>query len=421
MGSNFTFQGYIYITDTATCTSHSWNNRGFCTRCNVEFSITLENTTTWRIFRVSVDSAPIRNRPYSPDTIIRNLARNTEVTVVGEGRNSQGNLWYRLSDGTWVFSGNVTLVRNVTYTVTFNSQGGTAVANRTVNHGTAVGLLPTPTRTGHTLLGWWTEASGGEQISQNRIITSNRTFHARWQVITYTVTVKAGTGGTASGSGTVNHGLSHTVTATPNSGFEFEGWYDGNTRVSTNRSYSFIVGSNRTLQARFTPIPPPPTQPPTAPPTQPPTAPPTQPPTTAPPSNNYCGNCGFVISGNFCSNCGSPPTTTAPPMCCGSVVSGNFCSHCGKPNTPPAICNSICTHCNGNNRAKGRILGTTAEPTIFDALEIVKSIVGMDNIISKCGNARSAALIVPTRPTPNVPTIFDALEIVKHVVGMIVL
>jgi hypothetical protein len=79
-----------------------------------------------------------------------------------------------------------------------------------------------------------------------------------------------------------------------------------------------------------------------------------------------------------------------------------------------AIC-KICT--SGNPSRKGRVLGK-AEPDIFDALEIVKFIVGMDNALDKCGNALFAALITPTRPVPNVPTIFDALEIVKFIVGM---
>jgi hypothetical protein len=51
-------------------------------------------------------------------------------------------------------------------------------------------------------------------------------------------------------------------------------------------------------------------------------------------------------------------------------------------------------------------------------LEILKSIVGMSNRTTDCGNALYAALIMPTRATPNVPNIFDALEILKHIVGM---
>jgi predicted secreted protein len=80
-----------------------------------------------------------------------------------------------------------------------------------------------------------------------------------------------------------------------------------------------------------------------------------------------------------------------------------------------------CATCNlcksGNPPVKGRVLGNT-NSGIFDALEVLKSIVGMATVINDCGNALSAALIVPTRATPNVPNIFDALEVLKFIVGM---
>jgi|GEM_PF-6237155 len=42
-----------------------------------------------------------------------------------------------------------------------------------------------------------------------------------------------------------------TLTAVPENGYMFEGWYEGNTRVSTNSSYTFTVTVNRNLEARF--------------------------------------------------------------------------------------------------------------------------------------------------------------------------
>ena len=68
----------------------------------------------------------------------------------------------------------------------------------------------------------------------------------------YTVTVSAGTGGTVSGGGKVLDGSSCTVTARANSGYSFDGWYEGSSKVSSSASYTFTVSSNRTLTARFT-------------------------------------------------------------------------------------------------------------------------------------------------------------------------
>ena len=78
-----------------------------------------------------------------------------------------------------------------------------------------------------------------------------------------------------------------------------------------------------------------------------------------------------------------------------------------------------CKICTSNKApVKGRILGN-AEPQIFDALEILKSLVGMSGAIDKCLNARNASLITKVSQEKGTPTIFDALEILKHLVGMI--
>jgi hypothetical protein len=55
---------------------------------------------------------------------------------------------------------------------------------------------------------------------------------------------------------------------------------------------------------------------------------------------------------------------------------------------------------------------------IFDALEIVKFVVGIESVIDDCKFALDAALILPGSIESGEPTIFDALEIVKRVVGM---
>jgi len=68
-------------------------------------------------------------------------------------------------------------------TVTFNPNGGTAVspaATRNVADGTAVGGLPTTSRTGYTLAGWFTAQTGGVQVTPSTPITANVTFWARW-------------------------------------------------------------------------------------------------------------------------------------------------------------------------------------------------------------------------------------------------
>jgi Leucine-rich repeat (LRR) protein len=56
--------------------------------------------------------------------------------------------------------------------------------------------------------------------------------------------------------------------------------------------------------------------------------------------------------------------------------------------------------------------------SIFDALEILKYIVGIDNVIEKSEDALNASLITQRSRAKGKPAIFDALEILKHIVGI---
>ncbi|MGE5382962.1 MAG: InlB B-repeat-containing protein [Omnitrophica WOR_2 bacterium] len=70
---------------------------------------------------------------------------------------------------------------------------------------------------------------------------------------TFTVTLEAvpGDGGTVTGAGNYVSGTTITVTATPGEIYEFINWTEDGSIVSTNPSYTFVVTSDRTLQANF--------------------------------------------------------------------------------------------------------------------------------------------------------------------------
>jgi uncharacterized repeat protein (TIGR02543 family) len=94
-----------------------------------------------------------------------------------------------------------------THTVTFNPNGGTvSETSRSVAPGTAVGALPTPTRSGsYSFDGWYTAASGGTQISAGTTVSANVTYYAHW---TYT-------GGGGGGGGSSSNDNSSPVIVTP--------------------------------------------------------------------------------------------------------------------------------------------------------------------------------------------------------------
>jgi dienelactone hydrolase len=107
----------------------------------------------------------------------------------------------------------------------------------------------------------WSES--GSEVSTNAsytfTVTSNRTLVANFEEVTateYTISASANpsAGGSVSGTGTYAEDASCTLTATPNSGYEFINWTESGSEVSTNASYTFTVTSNRTLVANFSEI-----------------------------------------------------------------------------------------------------------------------------------------------------------------------
>ena len=86
--------------------------------------------------------------------------------------------------------------------------------------------------------------------SENYTVTTTElnTTIAVANMVTVAVTAD---GGTVTGAGSYLKGSSVTVTATPIRGFAFAGWYEGETSVSTNATYTFATDEDKTLVAKF--------------------------------------------------------------------------------------------------------------------------------------------------------------------------
>ena len=68
------------------------------------------------------------------------------------------------------------------FTITFNANGGTvSPASKRVGEGAKIKDMPTPERTGHVFLGWYTQAIGGTKITANYTPTENKTLYAHWE------------------------------------------------------------------------------------------------------------------------------------------------------------------------------------------------------------------------------------------------
>lgn len=82
----------------------------------------------------------------------------------------------------------VTVLVRVTPVVTLDPNGGSVETTTVSTIDGKMTTLPTPTRTGYTFDGWFTEKEGGEPVDENTVFDDNTTIYAHWTVATYTIT-----------------------------------------------------------------------------------------------------------------------------------------------------------------------------------------------------------------------------------------
>ena len=133
-----------------------------------------------------------------------------------------------------------------TVVISFNPQGGTiqgstATVSQTMTYGSKLGELPEPTRQGFEFVGWFTESSGGTQVSSETVIdfTTNTTYYAQWKLLDDTQTVSLTLNPGAEGM-FADHALGEAITKDVASGqalswgdlpvptregYAVEGWY----------------------------------------------------------------------------------------------------------------------------------------------------------------------------------------------------
>ena len=113
-----------------------------------------------------------------------------------------------------------TIADSATFTVTFNTDGGSAVAEQKVVKGQKA-TKPECTKTGYTLVGWF---NGETEYTFTEAVTAPLTLTAKWTINRYTITFDTD-GGSAVASITQNYGTEITAPAAPTkNGYIFTGW-----------------------------------------------------------------------------------------------------------------------------------------------------------------------------------------------------
>jgi len=111
------------------------------------------------------------------------------------------------------------------YTVSFNSNGGSAVGSITQNYNTSVAEPAAPTKTGNNFAGWYSDAGLTSAVTWPYTLgAANVTFYAKWVASNVNITFDAngGTGGT--GPTSMQIGATLTAPTVTRTGYTFNAW-----------------------------------------------------------------------------------------------------------------------------------------------------------------------------------------------------
>lgn len=154
----------------------------------------------------------------------------------GGWNKADGTAWDYASDKV---TDNITLYAKWaanTYTITFDTVGGSEIAPITQDYGTVITAPEAPTREGYTFIGW-------DKEIPTTMPTENMTVTAQWEINQYTITFDTN-GGSEIAPITQDYGTAITVPADPTrEGYTFMGW---DQEIPTT-----MPAENITLKARW--------------------------------------------------------------------------------------------------------------------------------------------------------------------------
>lgn len=137
---------------------------------------------------------------------------------------------------------------NGPYTVTFDTTGGSSVAPQTVEHNDLATKPQNPTKEHYDFVKW---LDGTAEYDFSTPITGDKTLTAQWERKKYTVSYDTN-GGNAVTPSTFEIESGEpigTLATTTKDHYNFDGWYINNTKIDS----AYVVTSNLTLKARYTP------------------------------------------------------------------------------------------------------------------------------------------------------------------------
>jgi uncharacterized protein (TIGR02145 family)/uncharacterized repeat protein (TIGR02543 family) len=197
---------------------------------------------TFNPYKVAFDA---NGGTVTPDsgTVLEGWKIDSLPTPIRDGYNFKG--WFSADTGGRVITED-SLVRSITlyaqwtlntYTITFDANGGTVTPDTgTTGDGWKLASLPTPVKSVkvnnfgktayYTFNGWFTDATGGEAVTDSTVFSNDVTIYAQWTFNTYKIALDANGGTVTPDSGTIVDGLKFESLPTPErDGYIFNGWF----------------------------------------------------------------------------------------------------------------------------------------------------------------------------------------------------
>ena len=238
---------------------------------NVEKDLKLYATWTANTYTVKFDSnggnSAMTDQTFTYDeekTLTVNTFTRTGYTFAGWATTANGGVTYtdeqKVSNLTAKDKATVILYAQWTantYTITYNLYEGENNADNPTDYNveTSTITLSSPTKTGYTFGGWYTdEAFTNAKLQIAKGSTGNITLYAKWEIVTYTITYN--NCDEATNTNPENYTVETKTITLKNAtktGYTFDGWYD-NANLTGEKITQIAKGSteNITLYAKWT-------------------------------------------------------------------------------------------------------------------------------------------------------------------------
>jgi uncharacterized repeat protein (TIGR02543 family) len=136
------------------------------------------------IFNANGGSGSMSNQTASAATALTaNAFTRTGYTFSGWNTAADGSGTAYADEATYAFAADATLYAQwtiIAYTVTFDSNGGSAISSQSVNYGDLATLPAHPTRMGYSFLGWYSDSGLNFAYDFSSPVTGNITLYAMW-------------------------------------------------------------------------------------------------------------------------------------------------------------------------------------------------------------------------------------------------